>query len=206
MSAKMMHPANIFFTACFAFVSGYTKAETVRYRIDPVHTQVAFLAEHAGFSHSLGKFRQPEGELRFDAGAWGKSSVNVRLQSNNLDLSDSAWNKAMLGTSYFSAKAFPEIRFRSTVVNKLTEQTGTIGGELFLLGNVFTISFPFTLNKRGKHPYTLKDTIGFSARLTLSRSALGIKAAPNAIGDNVEIILEIEASKIVDTTPNTKGR
>jgi polyisoprenoid-binding protein YceI len=91
-------------------------------------------------------------------------------------------------------------------VSKLTEQTGTLSGELFLLGKVYPISFPFTLNKRGKHPYTLKDTIGFSARLTLSRSALGIKAAPNAIGDSVEIILEIEASKIVDTTPNTKGR
>jgi polyisoprenoid-binding protein YceI len=171
-----------------------------------VHTQVAFLVEHAGFSHSLGKFRQPEGELRFDADSWEKSGVNVRLQSNNLDLSDSAWNKAMLGASYFSAKAFPEIRFRSTAVSKLTEQTGTLSGELFLLGKVYPISFPFTLNKRGKHPYTLKDTIGFSARLTLSRSALGIKAAPNAIGDSVEIILEIEASKIVDTTPNTKGR
>ncbi len=180
------------------------QAAPVRYRIDPVHTQVLFLVEHAGFSKSVGKFLRPEGELQFDAKNTANNRVDVRMQAANLDMSDPAWNKAMQGKGYFNAKAFPEIRFRSTAVRATTETEFVMTGELALLGNKHVLELPFVLNKRGKHPLTLKDTIGFSARTSLSRLALGVDTAKSMIGDKVEVIIELEASQIYQRTPGGK--
>jgi polyisoprenoid-binding protein YceI len=179
-------------------------AAPVRYRIDPVHTQIVFTVEHAGFSKSVGKLLRPEGELQFDAKDPSNQQVEIRMQAVNVDMSDPAWNKAMQGKGYFNAKAFPEIRFRSTSVRATGESTYVLSGDLTLLGNIHAIEFPFTLNKRGKHPLTLKDTIGFSARTSVSRAALGLTAAKSMIGDQVEIWIEVEASQIYQVKPGGK--
>ena len=55
------------------------EAKLEQYRLDPVHTRVAFQVSHAGFSNPVGSFSGVQGELRFDPDDWASASVEVRI-------------------------------------------------------------------------------------------------------------------------------
>jgi YceI-like domain len=51
------------------------------------------------------------------------------------------------------------------------------------------------VNKVGQNPLDKIDSAGFSARGTLKRSDFGMKTYLGAIGDDIDLIIEIEAKK-----------
>src|SRR5690606_41010424 len=56
---------------------GPAGAEPACYELDPAHTTVAFLVEHAGFAKALGRFLDVRGRYTFDAEASALSDVRV---------------------------------------------------------------------------------------------------------------------------------
>ncbi len=168
-------------------------AGPVRFALDPVHTQIVFSIEHAGFSMSTGKLLHPTGTLLFDDKNWAASSVQVEMKASNVEFDDSDWNKAVRGKSYFNADVYPAITFISKTCTQTGPKTGVLSGELTLLGVSKTVDIAITFNKRARHPYTLKDTIGFSATAQLHRSEFGMVATPKTIGDEVNIRISFEA-------------
>ena len=168
-------------------------AGPVRFALDPVHTQIVFSIEHAGFSMSTGKLLRPTGLLVFDEKNWAASSVQVEMAAVNVEFDDPEWNKAVRGKSYFNSDAFPAIQFQSKTCTQTGPKKGVLIGELTLLGVTKTVNLEFTFNKRARHPYTLKDTIGFSATAQLHRSEFGMVATPKTIGDEVNVRISLEA-------------
>jgi polyisoprenoid-binding protein YceI len=51
------------------------------------------------------------------------------------------------------------------------------------------------VNKVGQNPLDKIDSAGFSARGTFKRSDFGMKTYLGAIGDDVDLFIEIEAKK-----------
>ena len=173
-------------------------AGPVRFALDPVHTQIVFSIEHAGFSMSTGKLLRPTGTLLFDEKNWALSTVQVEMTAANVEFDDADWNKAVRGKSYFNAEAFPSIRFQSKSCSQTGPKTGVLSGDLTLLGVTKTVDLAITFNKRARHPYTLKDTIGFSATATLHRAEFGMVATPKTIGDEVNVRISLEAVRQSD--------
>ncbi len=171
------------------------RAATETYAIDPVHTRVGFQVSHAGFSNPLGSFSGSHGQLDFDADDWTTAKVDVIVPITTLDLGDANWDKKILDPTFFNAKKFPEARFVSTQVEKTGETTARITGELTLLGQVHPVILNATFNALKRHPLTLRRTVGFSATATLSRAAFGMAAWKNLVGDEVRVIIELEATR-----------
>jgi hypothetical protein len=57
------------------------------------------------------------------------------------------------------------------------------------------VEFDATVNAVKRHPLTFRRTAGFSASLKVSRKAFGMGAWPGVIGDEVEILVELEATR-----------
>lgn len=185
--------------AFFCYVclaSQYVRAATLEFALDPIHSQVVFQISHAGFSDSTGLILRPEGTLRLDPSNCAGAKVEIRMQSQNVEFNDDAWNKAVRGKSYFNAAQFPEIGFSGTRCRMLDARHAVLDGELSLLGVRRPVELQVTFNKRANHPYTLKDTIGFSASALLKRSDFGMSATPKTIGDEVRIRIAVEAVRV----------
>ena len=168
-------------------------AEARRYEIDPVHTRLAFACRHLKFSDALGTFARPTGTLWFDEKDWSHSKVDVRIDVATLDLGDAKWRERMLERDFFHAGKFPQARFVSTKVEGIDAKRARVTGNLTLRGKTAPVTLEVTLNDVGRHPYTFKNTAGFSARTTLKRSDFGMITLPNVVADEVELRLEIEA-------------
>jgi polyisoprenoid-binding protein YceI len=168
-------------------------AEVETYKLEKPHTQVIFSVNHLGFSHSYGKFTDYEGTLVFDRGQPEKSKVDVTIKTASLDLEDEKWNEHMKGADFFNVEKFPDMTFKSINVLKTGDTTGKVSGELTILGVTKPVTLDVTFNKADKHP--MKDVLmaGFSASGKIKRSDFGMNYGLPMVGDDVNIIIEVEA-------------
>ena len=63
------------------------------------------------------------------------------------------------------------------------------------LFRVAAVTLNVVVNKVAQNPLDKIDSAGFSARGTFKRSDFGMKTYLGAIGDDVDLIIEIEAKK-----------
>ncbi len=169
------------------------RAEPVTYRLDPVHCQVLFFADHLGFSKQMGRFTGVRGTISYDPDKPAAARVDVVIDVASLWLGDAAWERKMRSRDFFDSERYPTMRFVSTRFKPTGERTGVLQGDLSLRGVTRQIELAVTINRIGRNSFNLKETAGFSARGTLRRSAFGMNRLKAAIGDEVEIRLEIEA-------------
>jgi len=194
-SMKLKLYAYAFLLPAGLLLASDVQAQLESFDIDPIHTRVAFMVSHAGFSNPIGTFSGSTGQLQFDENDWSQSSVSVSIPLASLNLGDSNWQEKILDSTFFNVKKFPTATFVSQGIEKLSGNTGIAQGTLTIHGISQPINLNFTLNALKRHPLNFKKTVGFSATATLSRKALGIDAWSNLIGDEVKIIIELEATR-----------
>lgn len=187
----------IFVAAALAATVALPAQAADKYKFDTVHSQVIFFVSHLGFSMSEGEFLEFDGGFSFDSDNWAKSSVDVTIKTDSISLDDKKWDDHMKNEDFFNVEKYPTMTFKSTRVESKDGKTGTITGDLTLLGVTKPVTLDVTFNKAGAHPFNpKKQLIGFSASGTLKRSEFGMKYALPAVGDEVEIRIEVEAEKI----------
>lgn len=163
-----------------------------RYAFDKAHTQILFFVDHLGFSKSQGEFHDYDGGFTFDPEDWSSAAVDVTIRTHSVDMDDHAWDKHMRNEDFFHVNKYPTMRFRSTRVEQTGERTGRIHGELTLLDTTRPVTLDVTFNKAGEHFLSKEWIAGFSADTTIKRSDFGMTYGLPAVGDAVEIRLEVE--------------
>jgi polyisoprenoid-binding protein YceI len=176
-----------------ALVAGAAVAHPLDYRIDTVHSQILFSADHDGYSNPVGRLAIARGWLRFDPDDWGASKVVADIDLASADLGDKGWNAAVTGGKFLDATQFPAAHFESSAVIKTGEHTGTLDGKLTLHGITLQVKVDFTVNRVGATLFGFETIAGFSGTAKLDRTQFGMNAFPKAIGTEVTIRLEIEA-------------
>ena len=88
--------------------------------------------------------------------------------------------------------------FTADGARRTGERTFAVTGELTLLGTTRPLTLEATLNKSAPYPIGDRaEVMGVSARGTLKRSEFGMTygVADDLVGDEVEIVIEIEARR-----------
>lgn len=177
-------------------------AEPEAYALDPVHTRVQVAVEHAGFSKALGIASGSIGNLWFTPEDLAATRWDITLPLARLDFGDARWNAAVQASSLLDAKRHPEARFVSTTVTPVDATHARACGDLTLRGVTGPMCLDVTLNALKRHPLPpFRRTAGFSATGTISRTAFGLSAWPNVIGDAVELRIEAEAVRAQNGEP-----
>jgi polyisoprenoid-binding protein YceI len=166
------------------------------YRLEPIHCQVLFFADHLGFSRQMGRFTGVSGRFHFDPAEPAAASVEAEIDVSSLWLGDRAWERKVLSADFFDARRWPVMRYRSTAVTPLGDGRLRVDGELTLRGVTRPVALDVRVNRVGRNSFTLQHRAGFSATATLRRSEFGMRRLLAAVGDEVEIRLEIEGVRI----------
>lgn len=171
-------------------------AAPATWKIDPSHTTVAFLVKHIGYANTLGVFRAVAGEFVFDPEARTLGAVRVTVDAASVWTNDERRDEHVRAGDFLNVARHPEIVFTASGGTVTGETTGTVTGDLTILGVTKPITLEVTLNKQGAYPFGHgKETLGVSARGTVVRSEYGMTyAVPGGIvGDAVNLLIEFEA-------------
>lgn len=181
--------------AAAAFLATPVLAAPETYTLDPSHSQIVFSYNHIGFSTTYGMFSGFEGTIAFDAEDPAASSVEVSMPEASMLTGWEARLAHFMSPDFFGANDQDLITFKSTSIEVTGETTALITGDLTLNGVTKPVVLDTVLNKAGQHPLAGKPFIGFDAKTSVLRSDFGLGAYAPAVGDEVAIIISIEAAK-----------
>lgn len=186
-------------TFAVIFLSAPVLAEPHRYELDPEHTVVSFLVDHLGYANTLGIFRNIEGGFTYDMETKELSDVEVQVESASIDTFHDARDNHVRGKDFLNVKAHPVITFTADGGTPTGDNSGTVEGELTLLGQTHPLKLDVTLNGAKVYPFGHgRFTLGLTIRGTVVRSQYGMMyAVENGfVGDEVQLIIETEAMRV----------
>ncbi len=172
-------------------LSGPSQAKT--YTFDPLHSTVVWQVSHFGFSKPSGKFFA-RGTLQYDPQDLKNSQVNATLNLTEGVTGIPDLDKHLKGKLFFNVEQFPTATFISNNVDITAQHVSKVHGLLTLHGITKPITLDVKLNQIAQNPINDKESIGFSATAQLKRSDFGMTTMLPGIGDEVSLIIEVEAS------------
>ena len=186
---------SVLFAAAIALAGTSVFAAPAKYNLDSSHSQIVFSYDHIGFSTTYGMFSGFEGEIMFDAEDPAASSVNVSMPAKSMI---TGWEQRLghfMSPDFFDASDDEMISFSSTSIEVTGDDTALITGDLTINGVTKSVVLDSVLNKAAQHPMAGKEWAGFDATTTLMRSDYGLGAFAPAVGDEVKVMISIEAAK-----------
>jgi polyisoprenoid-binding protein YceI len=185
----------LFAATAAAALFGVSQARAADYKIDPSHTHVLFMVNHLGFSNMIGLFTDTTGSFSFDPANIGASKLKVVIKTDSLATQFGPRDNDLKGADWLNVTEFPEATFVGTSYDRKDDHTGTITGNLTLLGSTKPVVLNVTFNRAGPSPASKLETAGFSASAKLKRSDFGLKTFLPYIGDEVSLVIETEGTR-----------
>ena len=190
----MLRSRQAILAAALAASCGLVQAQPIDYTIMTKVSRVAFNLEHQGFIQLFGTLRVTQGTLTFDSENWNRSHVDVTLPVSSLDMGDGPWNAQIRGdVEWAPLFKTTTIAFHSTHLKRADATHGTMTGDLTLGGVTRPVTLDLRVNKIGKNDVSDAPSVGFSATTTIKRSAFGIDAYEDLVGDDIAVQIQIEA-------------
>ena len=165
------------------------------YVLDASHSQIIFSYNHLGFSTGYGMFSGFDGQISWDRDDAAKSSVAVSFPVRSMLTGWEDRFTHFMSPDFFDAADDEMVTFTSTSIDVTGDTTAKITGDLELNGVTKSVVLDAKLNQTGDHPMEGKPWAGFDATTTLVRSDFNLGAFAPFIGDEVQVMISIEAMK-----------
>ncbi len=174
------------------------------YELDNNHAYLTFSYSHMGLSRPIIHFGDFDGRLILNGRDMSQSEVTIAIDASSVDTGVAELNESLLGEDYFAVAEHPEIVFRSTAFEPLTETTGVLRGELTVIGITKPAELSVRINDAAMNRQTRKEMIGFSATGTVRRSDFGLTAFSEYVGDELSLDVQVEFVR-ADVQPGSPG-
>jgi len=180
-----------------ATASAPTIAPAGTWAVDAAHSKVGFAVKHMGIATVRGEFTEFEGTLELGEDlSTAKAYGTVKVAS--VDTNEPARDAHLRSADFFDAESNPELRFESTRVEALDEETFRITGALTLHGVTKEIVLHADVQGTDVDPWG-NDRVGLEVTGELSRGDFGMKfnqalgSGNMLVSDKVKLSLDISA-------------
>ena len=188
----------LFLTLLIFTFSDKTESQetTANFEIDAVHSSVLFRAKHMGVAYNYGRFNDFSGNITIDKTDASKSAVEFQVKTESVDTGNAKRDQHLRSADFFNAKQFPVITFKSTKVNEKAgqEMVLEVTGDFNLHGVKKSITIDVELTGRKESPQ-VGEIIGFHTTFSIKRSEYGFNFGLQAVSDDIQIIVSVEAGK-----------
>lgn len=104
------------------------------WKLDSGRTEIAFSVEHLMVATVHGRFTEYDAEIELDPDAPERSRVVATIATASLRTDSADRDRDLLSPSFLDAERYPEVRFVSSDVTTVTDDTFVMRGELTMHG------------------------------------------------------------------------
>lgn len=187
-----MSTSNRGWVAAPLFLLAASLAGAENYTVDSDHTRPTFEISHFGFSTFRGRFDRTTGKISYDPAA-ATGSADVRVEVGSVSTGVPAIDEHLKKPEFFDAAKFPAITFKSTQFVFDGERLASVDGNLTIRDVTRPVSLKVGAVNCRPHPFRKHPVCGADAQLTLKRSDFGVNAYLPTIGDEVKLLIAVEA-------------
>ena len=164
------------------------------YSVDPRHTFPSFEVSHLGLSTQRGRFNRTRGEIGLDLAA-RRGWVQIQIDPDSVDTGDAQLEAVLRSETFFDTDVHRYIYFRSTGLEFTGDRLSRVRGELTMLDVTRPLDLEVTRLHCGPNPVTKQQVCGADATATLRRSEYGMTRHIPAVGDEIRLLIQVEATR-----------
>ena len=180
-------------------------AATDVFQIDPQHSYPNFAVSHLGYSIAHGRFDKTEGRIELDRAArQGRIEVSIDAASVSTGLPQR--DNMLRSDRFFDATRFPTISFISDQLRFDGDKLASAEGTLTLHGVSKPVTFAVQQLRCAEHPMLKREVCGAELNAHIKRSDFGLNGFSQAVGDDVDITVQVEAVKMKRPIPTASKR
>ncbi len=167
------------------------------YEVDSKHTFANFEISHLGFSTHRGRFNKTTGSITLDRAAH-TGALTIMIDANSVDTGDKRLEQRLREPDWLDTEAYPTIEFKSSHLRFDGDTLVGVDGELTLHGVTKPVSLTVTSFHCGNRkliPLLTQYECGADAHTQIKRSDFGLTSTLSMVGDDVKLLIQIEALK-----------
>ena len=185
-----------------------TATETRSYTIDSAHSAAHFSVRHLMISKVRGTFKTLTGTIELPADSAIPTSVAVTIDAASIDTREPQRDGHLKSPDFFEVETHPTLSFKSTAIRALDATNLEVTGDLTIHGVTKSVTAAVELTGQGKDPWG-NDRVGYEGSFKINRKDFGLgwnqvlEAGGVAIGETVDVTLDVEAIPTPTTAPAT---
>lgn len=170
------------------------------YVIDTTHSSIGFSVRHAMVTNVRGAFTEYEGLLHLDGTEPANSSAAITIKVASIDTKQAQRDEHLRTGDFFEVDAHPEITFRSSSAQRISEDEYRMTGDLTIKGTTRPVVLDLEYTGSATDAYGI-DRVGFEGTTTIDRTDWGLtynaalEAGGVLIGEKVKLSFDISAVK-----------
>lgn len=170
--------------------------EAKLWNIDKSHASIQFSVDHF-FSAVPGKFRDFDGEIRFDPANLKGSKVNFSIDVKSVDTDEADRDEHLQSADFFHAEKWPTMKFTSTSFTKKSDNQYDVKGKLTIRDVTKEVTLPLEVKGRMDNPWKEGyEILGIAINTEINRTEYGVGsgswAATAVVGDDVDVSISME--------------
>lgn len=163
-----------------------------KYDIESVFSTVLFKVRHMQTANAWGRFDDIKGSVDYVGNDLTKSTLELTIKATSVNTNSKKRDDHLRGPDFFNAKEFEDITFKSSSIKKDGDDY-ELTGELTMLGVTKTVTAKCEFYGEGKSPRGDKKILGAEATFKIKRTDFGMNYGVPNIGDEVTLIVSVEA-------------
>jgi polyisoprenoid-binding protein YceI len=173
------------------------------WQIDLAHSHIYFTARHMMISKVRGQFESFSGNVDYDEQNPVRTTVVIHIDAASLSTKEAQRDAHLKSPDFLDAANSPVIRFQSTKVEQISEDSGKLHGNLTIRGVTKPVVLDVEYAGRAQSPWGT-ISVGFSANTTINRKDWGLnwnqalETGGVLVGDKIQIEIELELVKVAE--------
>jgi polyisoprenoid-binding protein YceI len=174
-----------------------------KYKLDPAHTRIGFVARHAMVTKVRGSFNEFDGSGYFDAADPTKSHLELVVKAASVDTRNTDRDAHLRSNDFFEMDRYPEIRFVSTAVDKVDDENYKVTGDLTIKDVTKPVTVDFELSGPVTDPWG-NQRIGLDGSAVINRKDWGVnfnvalETGGLLVSEKVDLEFEVAAVKVAE--------
>jgi polyisoprenoid-binding protein YceI len=164
------------------------------YKLDPKHASATIKVAHMGLSRYTMHFAALSGEFNYDPAHPTATKVHIAIDPNSIETGDAAFNKE-IAEQFLDTGKFPTLTFDSTKITEGKDGHGVVDGVLDFHGVKKPVVLHVAYRGFVAMPAMKQERMGFSGETIFKRSEFGASKYVPLVGDEVELLIEVEFAK-----------
>ncbi len=148
-------------------------AQTKEWKLDRAHSSVTFTIKHMVISEVTGRFDDFDIKFVSAKNDFSDASLEGTIKVNSIDTGNEGRDKHLKTDEFFNAEKFPEIKFKSTSVEKVDDKNYKITGDLTIRDTTKKVTWDAVFN--GTLTSARGTRAAWKATLAINRFDYGLK-------------------------------
>ncbi len=171
-----------------------------KWLLDPMHSELQFKIKHLMISNVSGALKNFHAEVETEEENFSTAKINLVAEMDSISTNNEQRDAHLRNSDFFEVEKYPELKFRSTKVEKTGSDIFALHGELTLKGITKPVKLNVEFNGTTKDPWG-GERAGFVVTGKIKRADWGVsfnsalETGGVMLGDEVKINSEIELVK-----------